>query len=209
MRRVAAAGAACCVVGFSVGASAASPERALAVGARVGPQALYLEGDGAPSDLRGTMAGLDLTLHLSSHLGLSVAAEGTVLDHRSDRLQPGPAGTSLGAFVGLAVDTNREGPWSARIDLATGARWLALPLSSGGADTYGGFEPLRLRVGPAYRAGGLEVSLALGVGFGWFWGRGGADCAVTGSCADSLIGSDTAGSVHFVGDLTLAIRGWP
>jgi len=199
------------LLGMARDAGAEPPERGpLAFGARAGPQSIYLEGDGAPSDLRGYMAGIDATLRLSHYLGVSGAFEASIFDRRSDRLQPGAAATSYGAFAGLLVDTHPEGPWSARIDLGTGYRWLLLPLASGGTDPYGGWEPLRLRVGPAYHPGGLEASVSLGVGFGWFSARPGSrSCAVTGSCQDSLLDSDTASPVHFVGDLSVAIRGWP
>jgi hypothetical protein len=52
--------------------------------------------------------------------------------------------------------------------------------------------------------------VALGLGFGLFLSRpGDRSCAVTGTCQDSLIDSDTASPVHFVGDLTVAVQGWP
>jgi hypothetical protein len=182
----------------------------LSLGARVGPQSIFLEGDGAQSDLRGYVAGLDGTLRLSRHLSIAGSIEGSLFDGRSDRLEPGPTATSLGLFTELRIDTNPDGPWSARIDVGPGYRWLWLPLASGPTDAYGGLEPLRLRVGPAYRVGDLQVSVALGVGFGLFLARpGDRNCAVTGTCEDSLLDSDTASPVHFVADLTVAVRGWP
>jgi hypothetical protein len=182
----------------------------IALGARAGPQSIFLEGDGSPSDLRGYVAGIDVTMPLSHHLGLAGVVEASLYDRRSDRLEPGAAATSYGAFAELRVDTHPEGPWSCRIDLGTGYRWLLLPLASGPTDAYGGIEPLRLRLGPAYRTGPLEVSVALGAGFGWFIARPGAhSCAVTATCQDSLLDSDTASPVHFVGDLSVAVRGWP
>jgi hypothetical protein len=183
---------------------------ALSLGARIGPQSIYLEGDGAPSDLRGYMAGVDATVHLSRHLGLAAVAEASLYDRRSDRLEPGPTATSYAAFAELRIDTNPEGPWSFRIDLGPGYRWLTLPLASGPTDEYSGIEPLRIRLGPAYRQGDLEFAVAFGLGFGWFTARPGAhSCAVTATCQDSLLDSDTASPVHFVGDLSVAIRGWP
>ncbi len=124
--------------------------------------------------------------------------------------EPGPAATSLGVFTELRIDTNPDGPWSVRIDVGPGYRWLWLPMASGPTEVYGGLEPLRLRAGPAYRVGDVQVTVALGVGFGLFFSRpGDRNCAVSGTCQDSLIDSDTASPVHFVGDLTVAVQGWP
>lgn len=182
----------------------------LSLGARVGPQWIFLEGDGSPSDLRGAFAGVDATLRLSRYLSLAGVVEWSTYDGRSDRLEPGPPATSLGTFAELRVDTNPEGPWSVRIDIGPGYRWLWLPLATGSTDAYGGLEPLRLRVGPAYRTGAVQVSVALGFGFGLFTARpGDRDCAVTASCQDSLLDSDTSSPVHFVGDLSVALAGWP
>jgi hypothetical protein len=180
------------------------------LGARAGPQSIFLEGDGAQSDLRGYVAGVDAALRLSRYLSIAGAVEGSLFDGRSDRVEPGPAATSLGAFSELCIDTNPDGPWSARIDVGPGYRWLWLPMASGPTEVYGGLEPLRLRAGPAYRVGDVQVTVALGVGFGLFLSRpGDRNCAVSGTCQDSLIDSDTASPVHFVGDLTVAVRGWP
>jgi len=190
--------------------AALAPVLLLTLGARIGPQSIYLEGDGAPSDLRGYVAGVDAAVRLSRNLSLAVVFEGSLYDRRSDRLEPGPPATSAAVFAELHVDTNPDGPWSVRIDLGPGYRWLELPLASGPTDEYSGIEPLRLRIGPAYYYGDLEVSVAFGLGFGWFTARPGAhSCAVTGTCQDSLLDSDTASPVHFVGDLSVAIRGWP
>jgi hypothetical protein len=202
------------LAGALIAALVALPRAASAdsitVGARIGPQSIFLEGDGSPSDLRGYVAGLDVTVPLSRYLGLAGVLEGSIYDRRSDRLEPGAAATSWAPFAELRVDTNPDGPWSCRIDLGTGYRWLLLPLVSGSTDSYGGVEPLRLRVGPAYRSGRVEVALVLGAGFGWFVARPGArSCAVTGTCQDSLLDSDTASPVHFVGDLSAAVRVWP
>jgi len=180
------------------------------VGARAGVQSIYLEGDGAPSDLRGVVAGVDAALRLGEHVGVGGALEASLYDRRSDRLEPGPAATSYAAFAELRLDTHPAGPWSARIDLGTGYRWLFLPLGSGTTDGYGGFEPLRLHLGPSYRVGAVDVAVLGGVGFGWFTARPGArSCAVTAVCQDSLLDSDTSSSVHFMADLALAVRGWP
>jgi hypothetical protein len=215
-RALAALLAACAASGPRVAAAAEASgpaerrEPLLSLGARIGPQSIYLEGDGSPSDLRGYVLGAQLTLRLSRHLGIAGAVEGSVYDRRSDRLEPGPAATSVAAFAQLHVDTNPEGPWAFVIDLGPGFRWLQLPLASGPTDQYGGLEPLRLRMGPALHHESLELSVALGVGFGWFVARPGArDCAVTGTCQDSLLDSDTASPVHFVGDLSIALAGWP
>ena len=180
------------------------------LGARVGPQWIFLEGDGAQSDLRGYVGGLDAAWRLSHHLSLAESIEGSLFDGRSDRLEPGPTASSLALVTQLRIDTNPEGPWSARIDLGPGYRWLWVPSTSGPTELYGALEPLRLRVGPAYRAGEVQVSVALGVGFGLFLSRpGDRNCAISGTCADSLLDSDTASPVHFVGDLTVAVQGWP
>lgn len=180
----------------------------LTLGARFGPQSVYLEGAGSPSDLRGYVAGLEASLALSRHLAVAGTVEGSEYDARSDRLAPGPTATSLAAFAELRIDTHPEGPWTVRVDLGAGTRWLVLPLASGPTDTYGGVEALRMRLGPAYRwSDGLELGVALGAGFGWFTARPGArECAVTGACQDSLLETDTATPVHFVGDLTVVLR---
>jgi hypothetical protein len=92
-----------------------------------------------------------------------------------------------------------------------GYRWLTLPIEGSAADRFSGFEPLRVHLGPSLRiAGQTELALLGGGGFGWFGARSfGRSCSVTASCADSLYGSDTVETVHFVADLSLAIRGWP
>jgi len=197
---------------FAADATAQEPaDRAvLELGARVGPQWVYLEGDFGESDLRGYFAGVDGTLRVTRRLGIGGVVEASVYDGRSDRLEPGPSATSYAAFAELRVETNPEGPFSFRIDMGPGTRWLILPMTTGPAETYGALEPLRLRVGPAYRAGALELSVAIGLGFGWFMARpADRSCAVTGSCEDSLVDSDTASSVHFVNDLSVSVRGWP
>jgi hypothetical protein len=179
-------------------------------GARIGTQSIYLEGDDAPSDLRGYFAGLDAGARLSRHFRLTGVFEASIYDRRSDRLEPGSPATSYAGFLDLGIDTNPEGPWSASIDLATGCRWLRVPLSSGPSDAYGGVEPLRLRLGPALRVDPILVSVTGGIGFGWFTARPGArSCAVTGTCQDSLLDSETASALHFVGDVSVAVRGWP
>lgn len=178
------------------------------VGARVGSQSLYLEGDSATADLRGLFVGVDASLRVTSHVTVAAVVEATRFDARSDRLEPGDVASSLATFAELRIDTNPEGDWTARIDLGTGVRWLRLPLASAPSDTYWALEPLRLRIGPAHRFAGLEVSVAAGLGFGWFVARpGDRSCAVTSACADSILESDTASGVHFVGDLSATLRG--
>ena len=197
-------------VGRAAFADGTEARGALSLAARAGPQSIFLEGDGAQSDLRGYVAGAGAALRVSRYLSLAGAVEGSLFDGRSDRLQPGATATSVGVFAELRVDSNPDGPWSARIDVGPGYRWLWLPLAVGPTDAYAGLEPLRLRAGPAYRLGDVQLTVAVGAGFGLFLSRpGDRSCAVTGTCTDSLLDSDTASPVHFVGDLTIAVSGWP
>ncbi|MFI5297075.1 MAG: hypothetical protein ACHREM_03175 [Polyangiales bacterium] len=196
------------VTALSDRASADDRAPVVFVGARVGAQSLFLEGDSATADLRGLFIGVDASLRVTSHVSVAAVVEATRFDARSDRLEPGGAASSLATFAELRIDTNPEGDWTARIDLGTGVRWLRLPLASAPSDTYWALEPLRLRIGPAHRFAGFEASVAAGLGFGWFVARpGDRSCAVTGACADSILESDTASGVHFVGDLSATLRG--
>ncbi|HEY8076004.1 MAG TPA: hypothetical protein VIF62_17880 [Labilithrix sp.] len=182
--------------------SAASAD--VGIGARAGLQWIYLEGDGSPSDLRGYVFGADLHARVTKNLALATGLDASLYDRRSDRLPYGRVASSFAPFVGLRLDTNPEGPWSARIELATAARWITLPLD-GESEHLFGIEPLRLRVGPAVRiARSFDLALLLGAGFGWFTSHSGASaCAATASCADSRLDSDTSSPVHFVTDFTL------
>jgi hypothetical protein len=74
--------------------AALAPVLLLTLGARIGPQSIYLEGDGAPSDLRGYVAGVDAAVRLSRNLSIAGVFEGSLYDRRSDRLEPGPAAMS-------------------------------------------------------------------------------------------------------------------
>ena len=66
-----------------------------------------------------------------------------------------------------------------------------------------------VQVHPGSRARRRSAVLG-GIGFGLFFSRpGDRNCAVSGTCQDSLIDSDTASPVHFVGDFTVAVQGWP
>ena len=180
--------------------------------ARAGWQWLFLEGDATTSDLRGNAVDVSAAYSLGPRMALAAGIEGARYGERSDRLPPGATATSAGAFVDLRLDTNPDGPISARIDLGTGYRWLSLPLAAG--PTYdhrtARSKPLHLRVGPAWRASpNVQLALQAGFGFGWLVARSrdGA-CSVTASCADSLYDSDAQSSVHFIFDLTAAVRVW-
>ncbi len=177
----------------------------IGVGARTGLQWIYLEGDGSPSDLRGYVFGADLHARLTKNLAVATGLELSLYDRRSDRLPYGRVASSWTPFVGARLDTNPGGELSARIELATAARWLALPLDIGATDRFFGVEPLRLRVGPALRvAKSFDLAVLLGFGFGWFTGRDGVHaCAANATCADSRLDSDTSSSVHFVTDLAV------
>jgi hypothetical protein len=177
--------------------------------ARASPSEGAAATDGAPSDLRGMVAGVDAAFRLTHYLSLAPSYELSLYDARSDRVQQGPTATSHAAFLEARLDTNPDGPLSVRIDLGPGYRWLALPLASGTTDRYSGVEPLRMHVGPSYRvAGSVELAVLGGFGFGWFVARPGAQaCAVTAACPDSAFDSTTQSSAHFVLDLSLAIRG--
>jgi hypothetical protein len=183
----------------------------LSIGVRSGPQWLYLEGDGPPSDLRGFVLGVDGALPVARRISVAAVVDGSIYTQRSDRLPPGRAATSLATFVELRLDTDPEGPVSARIDLGTGFRWLRLPLDSGPTDSFRAWEPLRLRVGPAWRASReIQVALQAGIGFGLMVSRNrDGTCSLVGTCADSLYNSDTQSSAHFVTELVLSVRGWP
>jgi putative component of toxin-antitoxin plasmid stabilization module len=187
-----------------------SPPR-FALGARAGMQSLFLEGDGSPSDLRGMFVGMDGSVRVTRHLALAAVVEASEYAGRGDRLPAGPIATSWGAFLEARADTNPGGPLSVRIDVGPGYRWLTLPVAAAPADHFSGFEPLRVHVGPSWRvAGQTEIALLGGAGFGWFATQSfGRACSVTATCADSLFGSDTVSSAHFVLDVSLAIRGWP
>jgi hypothetical protein len=187
--------------------------RSVAIGARTGVQSIYLEGDGSPSDLRGFVFGADGQIRVARRLTIGLAVEGSLYDRRSDRLPHGRVASSVAPFLEVHADTNPEGPLSARIDLGTGARWLTLPVDDTAAGRYAGIEALRLRIGPGVRlAHGYDLALQVGFAFGWFAMQdsgGRAACAVTATCKDSLLDSDTQSSVHFTTDLTLALRVWP
>jgi len=182
--------------------SAASAD--VGLGARTGLQWIYLEGDGSPSDLRGYVFGADLHARVTEHLAIATGLELSLYDRRSDRLPYGRVASSWSPFVGVRLDTNPEGPWSARIELATAARWVTLPLD-GETEHLFGIEPLRLRVGPALRVSkSFDLAVLVGAGFGFFMTKDGAQaCAATASCADSRLDSDTSSSVHFVTDLAI------
>jgi hypothetical protein len=192
-------------------APAAAHEREWSIGGRAGSQWLFLEGDASQSDLRGFVFGLDGTYAVTPRIALAMTAEASIYTQRSDRLPFGPNAESVAGFFELRMDTHPEGPFSVRIDLGTGYRWLWLPLASGPTDRFAAWEPLRLRVGPAWRpSSGLQIAVVAGFGFGWFTSRDrdGA-CAVIGSCADSLYDSDTQTSAYLASELSLQVRGWP
>jgi hypothetical protein len=181
------------------------------IGGRAGSEWMFLEGDVSTSDLRGFVFGVDAAYSVGRRMALGADLDASIYTQRSDRLPPGPTADSFATFLELRIDTNPEGPFSARIDLGTGYRFLMLPLASGPTDRFGAWEALRLRVGPAWRASsGVQVAVVAGFGFGWFASRGrdGA-CAVIGTCSDSLYDSDAQSPVHFVSELALTVRGWP
>jgi hypothetical protein len=187
------------------------PPPRVAFGARAGLQRFFFEGDGSPSDLRGYVLGLDATVRLGPHISLAPVVELSILPTRGDRLEPGPDATSLATFFEARLDTNPAGPWSFRIEAGPGYRWLWLPYASSTTDRFSGLEPLRVRLGPSLRLGEQgEIALIAGAGFGWFWDHsGGRSCAVTATCGDSFYDSDTQTAVHFVGDVSIVVRGWP
>lgn len=190
---------------------AGTPLTPVVLGARIGVQSLYLEGDGTPADLRGFAFAGDAALRVGRHLSFAAVFEASLYGQRSDRVERGPTATSYATFLEARADTNPEGPLSLRIDLGTGCRWLAVPLDRGGRDHYWGFEPLHLRLGPSYRVTrAIDVAALGGLGFGWFSahpGPGSGSCAVTGTCKDSLYNSDVQSAAHFVVDVSLALRG--
>jgi hypothetical protein len=178
--------------------------------ARAGWQWLFLEGDATTSDLRGNAIDVAAAYAFGPRIGLAAGLEAARYGERSDRLPAGATATSAGAVVELRLDTNPDGPVSARIDLGTGYRWLSLPLAAGPTDRFHAWEPLHLRVGPAWRATPtVQLALQAGFGFGFLVARNrdGA-CSVTASCADSLYDSDAQSSVHFIFDVTAAVRVW-
>src|SRR5262249_55233767 len=68
----------------------APPAERFAIGARAGLQRIFFEGDGAPSDLRGFVFGVDPSLRLGHHFALAAAFELSLFTERSDRIAPGP-----------------------------------------------------------------------------------------------------------------------
>ncbi len=197
---------------FASGAARAEAPAAstpIVLGARIGRQSLYLEGDGAPADLTGFVFAGDVALRVGRHLSLAAVVETSAYGQRSDRVQPGPTATSYATFLEARADTNPEGPLSLRLDVGTGCRWLVVPLDRGARDHFWGLEPLHLRLGPTYRVThAVDVAALGGFGFGWFSAHPGAgSCAVTGTCKDSLYDSDVQSAVHFVVDVSLALRG--
>ena len=198
-----------CAAGAAEPPPAETSSRRLAFGLRAGSQALYLEGDGSPADLSGYVFGGDAALRLSPRLSIAALFDVSIYGQRSDRVEPGALATSYAPSVELRANTNPEGPFSFRIDLGAGCRWLAVPMDHRVTDRFWGVEPLHLRVGPSYRASErIEVVALGGLGFGWFATHSGSDsCAVNGTCRDSLYDSDVQTSVHFVLDLSLGIRG--
>ena len=192
---------------------AASAARAdpITLGARVGPQYVFLEGDGPPADLTGWALGLDAAYALTPRLALGAAVDAAVYPGRSDRLPTGDSAHGLATYAELHADTDPTARWSATIDLGTGFRWLSIPLTSGPTDHVRAWEPVRVRAGPTWRGqSGARLSLMVGAGFGFVVSRAreGA-CSVTGTCADSLYDSDTQSSAEVVVDVTLVVRGWP
>jgi hypothetical protein len=189
----------------------ARAEEVVALGARVGAQSIFLEGDDAPSDLRGWVFGADVQGHVAHHLALVAGLDLSLFNRRSDRLPYGRTSSSYAPFVGVRIDTNPGGQLGVHIELATAIRWLTLPLDSGSTDHYFGVEPLRLRVGPALRVEHrVDLALLVGAAFGWFTARPGEHaCAATASCPDSLLDSTTMSSVHFVGDLAIVATWLP
>ncbi len=189
----------------------ARADNELSFDGRIASEWVFLEGDGPPADLSGYCFALGAAYALGPRVSLGAALEAAIYTERSDRLPDGGSAHSLAPFVELHIDTNPTGPLSARIDLATGFRWLRLPLASGPTDSFRMWEPIVVRAGPAWRTSrGTQIAVLFGFGVGWkvSSGRDGA-CAVTGSCADSLFDSDTQSSAHFTADFALAVRGWP
>jgi hypothetical protein len=183
----------------------------LTLGARVGPQWMFLEGDGPPADLTGWTFGVDVAYPLSRRLALGAAADVATYPERSDRLPPGSGAHGLATYLELHADTDPSATWSATVDLGTGFRWLSIPLDAGPTDHVRAWEPVRVRAGPTWRGhGSTRVALVVGAGVGFVVSRAreGA-CSVTGTCADSLYDSDTQSSAEVVLDLTLVVRGWP
>jgi hypothetical protein len=195
----------------SASASPSDDPPALTFGARLAAQAVFLEGDGPPSDLRGYMLGVDASYRIAPRAAIAAVVEGATYLQRSDRLPPGGTADTLAVFAELQLDTAPRERWSARIELATGYRWLSLPLASGPTDRFGAWEALRLRVGPAWHASPrLQVAVLAGFGFGFLVARDRAGaCSVNATCADSLYDSATQSSAHFTADLALVVRGGP
>jgi hypothetical protein len=197
------AGVACLAVST---AAAAEP---LSFGVRIARQWVFLEGDGPPADLVGFGFQLDAAYPIRRGIAIAAGVDVGLFPERSDRLPPGSAAKSLAPFAGVELDTSPGDDISARIDIATGYRWLELPLSSGPTDRFRSWEALAVHAGPAWRSHGLQLAVMAGFGFGVVMARRhDGTCAVTGSCADSLFDSDTQSSAHFIADLAFQVRGW-
>ncbi len=178
------------------------------LGAETKRQLVFLEGDASQSDLRGWTLDLDVGYWFSGKYGVALVFEGSIYNARSDRLPAGSAATSFGLFLEGRANTNPDGPWSCRIELGGGIGKLSVPSAEGAVDRFLELQPLRLHVGPAYTvAPGVDLVLLAGVGLGWFIDHGGGDdCAVTATCTDSMLDSDTGSHAHFVGDLAIGLR---
>jgi hypothetical protein len=187
----------------------APQETGLSLSARAGLQYLYLEGDGAPPDLKGYGFAAEAAMHVWGALSVGASFEPSIYNTRSDRVPTGATATSYATFAFVRLDTNREGPLSVAIQIASGYRWLIVPVDGSPADRFSGIEPLLIRLGPTYRVhGGVDLGLLAGLGVGWFQDVPNAkSCAVVATCGDSLFDSDTQSAAHFTVDLSLVVRG--
>jgi hypothetical protein len=178
------------------------------LGAETKRQLVFLEGDASPSDLRGWTLDLDVGYWFSGKYGAALVFEGSLYNARSDRLPPGSSATSFGLFLEGRANTNPEGPFSFRVELGGGIGRLALPSAGGSVDRFIELQPLRLHIGPSYTvAPGVDLVLLAGAALGWFKDHGGGNnCAVTATCTDSMLTSDTESHAHFVADLAIGLR---
>jgi hypothetical protein len=177
--------------------------------ARAGSEQIYLEGDGSPSDLRGFVFAVEPAVRLGSRYTLGLSLEASLYPWRSDRLDAGPLAGGGAAFLEAGAETHPGKPFSVSIRLGAGYRRLWVPLATGGTDAFWAVEAARLRAGPSFQISDrLRIEVLLAGALGWFFAAHGAqECAVTGSCADSLYDSTTQSSAHFTFDLSVAVRG--
>ncbi len=193
---------AACVSAAALLASSARAQVRPYVGARASTAVFRFDGDDG-SSLTGAGVAIDGGVRVAPAYRLYATWDHGVYDARSDRLAPGPLAKTDGLGVGLRIDGAIDDAIGLAIDLGVGVRRLVVPYTradgSCGEDTFHGFEPLRLRVGPSIALGdGLRLDVLFGGAIGAFRGpRGhGETCTIVASCQDSLLDSAADGQTN-------------